>query len=69
MVRSEDRLVPVGAAKVDVTPAHPVVLAGYGGRTTELEGIDTRLWARAMVIGKEKPVAIVFLIIVESRQL
>ncbi len=61
IVRSEDRLVPVGAAKVDVTPAHPVVLAGYGGRTTELEGIDTRLWARAMVIGKEKPVAIVVL--------
>ena len=52
-------MIPVGAAKVDVTPAHPVVLAGYGGRTTELEGIDTRLWARAMVIGKEDPVAIV----------
>ena len=59
MARAGDRLVPVGAAKMDVTPAHPVVLAGYGGRTTELEGIDTRLWARAMVIGKEDPVAIV----------
>ena len=47
-IRADDQLVPVGAAKVDVTPAHPVVLAGYGGRSTELEGIDTRLWARAM---------------------
>ena len=37
----------IGVAKVDVTPKGPVVLAGYGGRTTEHEGIDTKLWARA----------------------
>ena len=60
-VQADERLVEVGAAKVDVTPGHPVVLAGYGGRRTELEGIDTRLWARAMVIGNEDPVAIVVL--------
>ncbi len=51
----------VGAAKVEVTPKGPVVLAGYGGRTKEFEGIDTKLWARAMVIGEKEPVAVVVL--------
>ena len=53
--------VSVGVSKVDVTPAMPVLLAGYGGRTTEHEGVDTMLWARAMVIGDSNPVAIVAL--------
>jgi neutral ceramidase len=53
--------VMVGVAKVDVTPTSPVVLAGYGGRTTEYDGIDTKLWARAMVIGDAHLVAIVVL--------
>ena len=51
--------VMVGAARVEVTPREPVVLAGYGGRNGEFEGIDTQLWVRAMVIGDEHPVAIV----------
>ena len=51
----------VGVAKVDVTPTIPVVLAGYGGRTKPYEAIDTKLWARALVIGKDEPVAIVVL--------
>lgn len=53
--------VEVGAARVDVTPTEPVVLAGYGGRTKPHEGVDTKLWARALVIGEKKPVAIVVL--------
>lgn len=51
----------VGVAKIDVTPDAPVVLAGYGGRTRPFESIDTRLWARAIVIGRENPVALVVL--------
>jgi len=51
----------VGVAKVDVTPTVPVVLAGYGGRTPEYEGIDDKLWARALVIGDRQPVAVVAL--------
>lgn len=51
----------VGAAKIDVTPLNPVALAGYGSRTKEFEGIDTRLWARCLVIGKATPVVIVVL--------
>ena len=56
-----DSTVSVGVSKVDVTPNMPVLLAGYGGRATEHEGIDTSLWARAMVIGDKNPVAIVVL--------
>ena len=51
--------VQVGVAKVDVTPKEPVVLAGYGGRTKEFDGIDSSLWARCMVIGIHEPAVIV----------
>ena len=51
--------VQVGVAKVDVTPREPVVLAGYGGRTKEFDGIDSSLWARCMVIGRNEPAVIV----------
>ena len=49
----------VGSSKVDVTPKFPVVLAGYGGRTKEFDGIDTKLWARCLVIGKDNPAVLV----------
>ena len=51
--------VAVGAAKVDVTPTHPVALAGYGGRTQEHEGVDTKIWARALAIGAKDPAVII----------
>ena len=57
--RAESPDVSVGVAKVDITPTVPVVLAGYGNRTREYEGIDTQLWARVLVIGDQQPVAIV----------
>ncbi|MCH2183164.1 MAG: neutral/alkaline non-lysosomal ceramidase N-terminal domain-containing protein [Mariniblastus sp.] len=53
------QLVQVGSAKLDITPSHPTLLAGYGGRPGEHAGIDTRLWARALAIGEEKPVVLV----------
>ena len=46
---TDEGLKVVGAARIDATPTQPVVLAGYGGRTKEYEGIDTKLWARAMI--------------------
>ena len=49
----------VGVAKVDITPTHPVVLAGYGGRTEEFDGVDQKLWARAMAIGEMDPVLVI----------
>ncbi len=48
-----------GAAKIDITPEHPILLAGYGHRTIEHEGVDDRLWARALVIGAEDPVLLI----------
>lgn len=47
-------LLPVGAAKVDITPDYPVRLSGYGMRTTESEGIDQKIWAKALAIGDDK---------------
>jgi neutral ceramidase len=42
----------VGAARVDITPAEgtEVRLSGYGGRTEPFEGIQDRLYYRAIVI-------------------
>ncbi len=48
--------IEVGVAKTDITPTHPVILAGYGGRVDEHEGVASRIWARALAIGKTAPV-------------
>ena len=53
------KTVLVGASRTDITPKFPVVLAGYGGRTKEFEGIDNALWARCLVIGRENPAVLV----------
>ena len=50
---------PVGVAKVDITPTHPTLLAGYGGRKGEHEGVDTKIWARALAIGNDPPSIVV----------
>jgi len=45
--------VPVGVAKVDITPETPVRMYGYGARKIESEGIAGRLKATALAIGGE----------------
>jgi hypothetical protein len=50
----QDGLLPVGVAKIDVTPDYPVRLPGYAGRTTESEGVLQRLWAKALAIGGDE---------------
>ncbi|HVK11550.1 MAG TPA: neutral/alkaline non-lysosomal ceramidase N-terminal domain-containing protein, partial [Gemmataceae bacterium] len=40
----------VGVARVDVTPAHPIRLNGFGGRRAESEGVYQRIHARALAI-------------------
>jgi neutral/alkaline ceramidase-like enzyme len=45
--------VPVGVAALDITPAYPIRLMGYGSRKTESEGIASRLKARALAIGAD----------------
>ncbi len=49
----------VGVAKIDITPEHPTLLAGYGGRTAEHLGVDHPIWARALAIGTDDPVVLV----------
>ncbi len=39
-----------GAAKIDITPSGPIRLSGYGSRAAVSEGVDQRLFARALVL-------------------
>ena len=41
------RLLPIGVAKVDVTPEGPIRMHGYAVRKTESTGVEQRLWAKA----------------------
>lgn len=43
----------VGVAKVDITPAKPLWMAGYAGRTKPAEGMLHPLWAKALAIADE----------------
>ena len=36
--------------RIDITPEHPIWLAGYGSRTHASTGVGTRLWAKALAI-------------------
>ncbi|MFN9717612.1 MAG: neutral/alkaline non-lysosomal ceramidase N-terminal domain-containing protein [Planctomycetota bacterium] len=45
--------IPIGAAVVDITPAYPVRLTGYGNRLKESDGVAVKIHARALVIGGE----------------
>lgn len=45
--------VPVGVAKIDITPDGPVRMYGYGARKTESEGVAGRLKAAALAIGED----------------
>ena len=38
------------SAKVDLTPAYPVRLSGFGFRRTESEGVTQRIHARALAV-------------------
>jgi hypothetical protein len=40
----------VGVARVDITPSEPIWLSGYGSRNKPSEGVDARLFAKALAI-------------------
>lgn len=44
----------VGVARMDVTPSYPVRLAGYAVRSTECTNVFQRIWAKAIVLGKDR---------------
>ena len=49
-----DGLLPVGVAKVDITPDYPVRLSGFGFRRAESEGVTQKIWAKALAFGDDK---------------
>lgn len=53
LVLADDRI-PVGVARVDITPDYRVRLSGYGNRREESDGIEQRLWAKALAIGDDQ---------------
>lgn len=52
--RSKAGSIPVGVAKVDVTPDYPVRLPGYASRKTESEGVLQHVWAKALAMGGDE---------------
>ena len=50
---SDDRPLPVGVARIDITPEEPIRLSGYLGRTTETRNVQQKLWAKALAIGSD----------------
>ncbi len=46
--------IPIGAAKLDVTPRHPVRLTGYSGRRAETASVAQPLWVKALAIGADR---------------
>src|SRR5262245_59622537 len=45
--------IDLGVARIDVTPAEPIRLTGYGNRTTNSIGVEQKLWAKALAIGSD----------------
>ena len=50
--------VPVGAARVDVTPKFPIRLCGYAARDREATSAAQPLWARALAVGADGELAL-----------
>ncbi len=53
-IAAPDGSIPVGVAKVDVTPDFPVRLHGYASRKAESGGVAGKLWVKAMAIGSDE---------------
>jgi hypothetical protein len=47
---ASDAPMRVGTARAKITPAGPVMMAGYGARNKPSEGVAADLWARALAI-------------------
>ncbi len=50
---AETATLPVGVAKIDVTPAEPIRLTGYAVRKTNSVGVEQKLWAKALAVGSD----------------
>lgn len=65
-VAVETEPVPVGVAKIDITPEHPVRMYGYSRRVTESEGVAGPLKASALAIGDHQEPGPVVLLTVDN---
>src|SRR5262245_23175322 len=46
---------PVGVGRADITPKYPVRLSGFGFRRDESEGVQQRIYAKALAFGDAGP--------------
>src|SRR5213593_4006397 len=46
--------IDAGVARVDVTPSEPIRLTGYGSRKTNSVGVEQKLWAKALALGRDQ---------------
>lgn len=51
---AQEAVYEVGVGKIDVTPAYPIRLNGFGGRRDESIGVTQRIWAKAIAIGSDE---------------
>jgi putative membrane-bound dehydrogenase-like protein len=58
-VANAQEMRPIGVARVDITPDYSVRLCGYAARKTPSEGVEQKLWAKAMAIGGDEELAII----------
>src|SRR3954470_18857382 len=56
---SAQEMRPIGVARIDITPDFPIRLCGYAARKKPSEGVEQKLWAKAMAIGSDDELAIV----------
>src|SRR4051812_38278846 len=49
----EAKTIPIGVGRIDITPDTPIRMTGYAGRKTESEGVEQRLWAKALAWGSD----------------
>jgi hypothetical protein len=61
-----EQTIPLGVARIDITPDHPARLAGYSVRQTESEGVAERIWAKALAIGGDEGDGPAVLMMVEN---
>ncbi|HYT61875.1 MAG TPA: neutral/alkaline non-lysosomal ceramidase N-terminal domain-containing protein [Haliangiales bacterium] len=53
ILAADDADFPAGVARIDITADYPIRLTGYAVRKTESDGVEQRLWAKALAIGSD----------------
>jgi hypothetical protein len=51
--KASKKTIEVGVASIDITPEGPILLAGYGDRKSESEGVLQPLFAKALAFGSD----------------